>query len=61
MDMGPAYEKSPPKEKHAVNAVICYDPFHVVQLVTTALDKVRRSVWQWGSGHGLRGVEAHRI
>jgi transposase len=26
--------------------VICYDPFHVVQLVTTALDKVRRSVWQ---------------
>ena len=46
MDMGPAYEKSARKEKHAVNAVICYDPFHVVQLATTALDKVRRSVWQ---------------
>jgi transposase len=46
MDMGPAYEKSAKKERHAVNAVICYDPFHVVQLVTTALDKVRRSVWQ---------------
>jgi transposase len=46
MDMGPAYEKSARKEHHAVNAVICYDPFHVVQLVTTALDKVRRSVWQ---------------
>jgi len=46
MDMGPAYEKSARKERHAVNAVICYDPFHVVQLVTTALDKVRRSVWQ---------------
>ena len=46
MDMGPAYEKSASKDKHAVNAVICYDPFHVVQLVTTALDKVRRSVWQ---------------
>ncbi len=46
MDMGPAYEKSARKEGHAVNAVICYDPFHVVQLATTALDKVRRSVWQ---------------
>jgi len=46
MDMGPAFEKSARKDKHAVNAVICYDPFHVVQLVTTALDKVRRGVWQ---------------
>ncbi|MBI3257687.1 MAG: transposase [Actinobacteria bacterium] len=27
-------------------SVICYDPFHVVQLVTAALDKVRRQVWQ---------------
>ena len=46
MDMGPAYEKSARKDGHAVNAVICYDPFHVVQLVTTALDKVRREVWR---------------
>ncbi|MGH7746996.1 MAG: ISL3 family transposase, partial [Candidatus Dormibacteria bacterium] len=46
MDMGPAYEKSARKPDHAVNAVICYDPFHVVQLVTSALDKVRRQVWQ---------------
>ncbi len=46
MDMGPAYEKSARKDGHAVNAVICYDPFHVVQLVTKALDQVRRSVWQ---------------
>jgi len=46
MDMGPAFEKSARKDQHAVNAVICYDPFHVVQLVTTALDKVRRGVWQ---------------
>ena len=46
MDMGPAFEKSARKEGHATNAVICYDPFHVVQLVTTALDKVRRQVWQ---------------
>jgi transposase len=46
MDMGPAYDKSAKKEGHAVNAVICYDPFHVVKLVSDALDKVRRSVWQ---------------
>jgi len=46
MDMHSAYEKSARKEQHAVNAVICYDPFHIVQLVTTALDQVRRSVWQ---------------
>ncbi len=44
MDMGPVYEKSARREKYAVNAVISYD--HVVQLVTTALDKVRRQVWQ---------------
>jgi transposase len=46
MDMGPAFEKSAKKPGHAVKAVICYDPFHVVQLVTDALDKVRRQVWQ---------------
>ena len=44
--MGPAYDKSARKPGHATNAVICYDPFHVVQLATTALDKVRRQVWQ---------------
>ena len=46
MDMGPAYAKSATAEGHATNAVICYDPFHVVQLATAALDKVRRQVWQ---------------
>ncbi len=46
MDMGPAYESSAKKEGHATNAVICYDPFHVVQLATTALEKVRRGAWQ---------------
>jgi transposase len=46
MDMGPAYEKSARKEGHATKAIICYDPFHVVQLGTRALEKVRRSVWQ---------------
>ena len=46
MDMGPAYEKSARKPGHATKAIICYDPFHVVQLATKALDKVRRQVWQ---------------
>ena len=46
MDMGPAFEKSARADGHATKAIICYDPFHVVQLVTTALDKVRREVWQ---------------
>ncbi len=46
MDMGPAYENSARKEGHATKAIICYDPFHVVQLGTKALEKVRRAVWQ---------------
>jgi transposase len=44
MDMGPAYDKS--VRAHATKAVICYDPFHVVQLATKALETVRRQVWQ---------------
>ena len=37
MDMGPAFEKSARTEGHATKAIICYDPFHVVQLATNAL------------------------
>ena len=44
MDMSPAFRKS--VSTHAGQAVICYDPFHVVALATAALDKVRRQVWQ---------------
>src|SRR5664279_2206066 len=44
MDMSPAFRKS--VSTHAGQAVICYDPFHVVALSTAALDKVRRQVWQ---------------
>ncbi len=46
MDMGPSFEKSARKPGHATKAVICFDPFHVVQAGTKALEKVRRSVWQ---------------
>jgi transposase len=36
---GPIAERCP-------NAIRCVDPFHVVQLATTALDDVRREVWR---------------
>jgi transposase len=46
MDMGPAFAKSVRAEGHAPQAVICIDPFHVVALVTKALEEVRRDLWQ---------------
>ena len=46
MDMSASYAKSVRNEDHAPKAVICYDPFHVVQLATKALDAVRRQHWQ---------------
>ncbi len=46
MDMGPAFAKSVRKKDHAPQAVICYDPFHVVKLATDALEKVRRAHWR---------------
>ena len=46
MDMGPAFRKSVQAQGHAPQAVICYDPFHAVKLVTDALEKVRRDIWQ---------------
>ncbi len=45
MDMGAAFNKSVRAPGHAPQAVICIDPFHAVQLVTDALDVVRRSAW----------------
>ena len=44
MDLGPAYAKA--VRERAPDAVICFDPFHVIALATTALDSVRRQVWQ---------------
>jgi transposase len=35
---GPLSERCP-------NASVCYDPFHLVQLATDALDEIRREVW----------------
>ena len=43
MDMGEGYAKS--VRANAPQAVICIDNFHVVQLVTKALDEVRREHW----------------
>lgn len=44
MDLGPAYAKA--VRNRAPEAVICFDPFHVVKVATDALDSVRRQVWQ---------------
>jgi transposase len=43
LDMGPGYAKS--ARRHAPQAVICIDPYHVVQLANNALDEVRRAYW----------------
>ena len=43
MDMGPGYAKS--ARAHAPQAIVCIDPYHVVQLANKALDEVRREYW----------------
>jgi transposase len=43
LDMGPGYAKS--ARKHAPQARICIDSYHVVALATKALDEVRRDYW----------------
>jgi len=43
MDMGPGYAKS--ARRHAPQAIVCIDPYHVVQLANQALDEVRRAYW----------------
>jgi transposase len=43
LDMGPGYAAS--ARWHAPQAVICVDPFHVVQNANKALDEVRRAYW----------------
>jgi transposase len=44
MDLGPAFARS--VRTRAPRATICLDVFHLVKLVTDALDAVRRQVWQ---------------
>ena len=43
MDMGAAYPKV--TRQRAPQAVICWDPFHVVAMATRELDVVRRAYW----------------
>jgi transposase len=43
MDMTGGYAKS--VRRHAPQATICIDPYHVVQLANQALDEVRRGYW----------------
>ena len=44
MDMGLAFRKS--VTTNAPQAEICFDPFHIVQVATDALNTVRREIWQ---------------
>lgn len=44
LDLGPAYLKS--VRNNASQAVVCADPFHLVKIVTDALDEVRRDLWR---------------
>lgn len=46
LDLGPAYIKSVQAQGHALQAIVCADPFHLVKLVGDALDEVRRELWQ---------------
>ncbi len=45
LDMGKAYPKSVAKDGHAPQAMIAWDPFHVVKMGTEALNVVRREHW----------------
>jgi transposase len=44
IDMSAAYLKAIREHEH-VDATVCFDPFHVVQLAGKALDKIRRGYW----------------
>ncbi len=46
MDLGPAFLKSVKAPGHAPQAVVCADPFHLVKLVSEALDEIRRDLWR---------------
>lgn len=46
LDMGKAYPKSIAKTGHAPQAVLCWDPFHVVALASKAVEDVRREHWR---------------
>ena len=41
-----------PVTARAPQAVLCLDPFHVVQWATNAVDKVRRGLWNTLRGEG---------
>jgi transposase len=43
LDMGPGYAAA--ARWHAPQAVVCIDPYHVVQNANKALDEVRRAYW----------------
>lgn len=46
LDLGPASLKSVQAEGHVPQAIVSADPFHLVQLVSKALDEIRRDLRQ---------------
>lgn len=44
MDMGPAFAKG--VRTNAPQAVICFDPFHVIKVAVGALEEVRKDIWR---------------
>jgi transposase len=55
LDMGHGYAKS--ARRHAPQAVICIDPYHVVQLANQALDDVRRDYFPKGTDLSIHTVD----
>jgi len=47
-----------PIGEHCPNATVCYDPFHLVQLATDALDDIRRDVWNEARRAGQKQLAA---
>jgi transposase len=56
IDMSAGYEKAIRSEQGVPHAQVCFDPFHVVQLASKAVDQVRRDEYNQhgrsGSGEG---------
>jgi transposase len=59
IDMSGGYQKA--LGEHCKQAIVCFDPFHVVALANRALDQLRRGLWRRlgkskGSGAVIKGT-----
>lgn len=58
MDMSKAYISA--VQKNLPNAVIVFDPFHVVKLMNEHLDEIRRELWREAIGDGKTAIMGSR-